>query len=152
MAKEPKISCEDIRLRLNGVYSGSDDNYYFWEESISSGSLWDIISGSDTYLRNLLGDGVMDTTDSNKSRLVKEAELLYSCFRTLVLLSGGVIVSGFSWKAGVSVDMGQMLPAYRNLIEGFKTEAQKIVKSLQDVYYKYDWATPTWSETAPAVM
>jgi len=152
MTGEPKISCEDVRLRLNGVYSGSDDTYWFFEEQIKSGSLWNIISGSDTYLRNLLGDSVMDDTDTNTVRQVKEAELLYSCFRTLVQLSGGVIVSGFDWSAGVRVSQGSMLPAYRNLINEFREAALLAVKNLQDVYYLYDWETPSWSKTAPAVM
>jgi len=154
MAKEPKISCEDVNIRLNGVHSGSGTtgSYYFWEETIASGSLWDICSGSSTYLRNLLGDSVMDNTDANTVRQVKEAELLYTCFKTLVQLSGGVIVSGFDWSAGVKVSQGAMLPAYRNLIGEFKLAAQNAVSVLQDTHYMVEWDTPSWKTTSPSVM
>jgi len=147
---EPKISAEDVRLRLNGTVTGS--TYTFWEQELSSGSLWDMCSGSSTYLRGLLGDGVMDATDAVKARRVKELELLYTCFRTLVLLSGGVIVEGFTWRAGVQVSSPYMLPAYQGLIEGFRVAAWDLFKSLQTFVLSEDADQPTYHKTSPSVM
>jgi hypothetical protein len=151
---EPKISCEDVRIQLNGVVSGSGSSaeYWFWNQSIPSGSLWQIISGSDTYIRFLVGDDVMDSSDSNTVREIKFAEIDYACFRTLVLLAGGVIVEGFNWTAGVTVSQPYMLPAYRSLIDEFKTTAQNHIRALQKLFIMKDFEMPSIGETAHSIM
>ncbi len=148
MAGEPKISAEDVRKRLNGVYSGSDTSYWFFENSISSGSLWDLCSGSSIYIRTLIGDSIMDSTSGNTSRQVKETELLYTCFQTLINLSGGVIVQGFTWDAGFKVSQPSMLPTYINLINEFKMVAQNNIRSLQTFVLSEDMDMPNIGNTA----
>ena len=148
----PKITCQDVMTRLNGTYTGSSDTFWFWEQSISSGSLLDIVSGSSSYLRGLLGNTVMDDTETVKARRIKELELLYTCFRTLVLLSGGVIVEGFTWDAGVRVSSPAMLPAYQNLIESFRVAAWDIFKTLQTFVLSEDADQPYYHKTSQSVM
>lgn len=149
----PKINCEEVRLQLNGVYSGSSDAYWFWENSIGSGSLWQIISGSDAYLRFLCGDTLWDSTDSNTSQTIKYAEINYVCFKTLVNLSGGVLTDGFNWSLGPTrVETPAMLPAYRGLIDGFKLTSENFIKALLPASLSYDHDQPQYSRTAPSVM
>ncbi len=150
MSYSPKNSTEDVRKRLNGTYSGSDTSYWFFENSISSGSLWDICSGSSIYVRAIIGDSIMDSASGNTSRQVKETELLYACFQTLINLSGGVIVQGFSWDAGIKVSQNFMLPSYVNLINEFKTVAQNNIRSLQTFVLSEDMDMPSISNTAPS--
>jgi len=152
LAGEPKINCEDVRKRLNGVYSGSDTAFWFWDNSVSSGSLWDLCSGSSIYIRNLIGDSIMDSETGNTSRLVKETELLYACFQTLVNLSGGVIVQGFSWDAGIRISQPHIMNAYINLINEFKTTAQNNIRVLQKFVIAEDADQPSVSSTAPSIM
>lgn len=153
MGKEPKISAESIRKQLNGTYSGSDDKFYFWNTSIQSGSLWDIISGSDVYLRFQLGDAKWDSTDGNTSRAVKYCEVNYACFKTLVQLSGGVIIDGTNWSTGpIRVDNQSMLPAYRGLIEQFRQSALDYIRSLSPMHLHYEWDGFRVDRTAASAM
>lgn len=153
VAGAPKISAEEVRVRLNGVYSGSTDQYWFWESSISSGSLWDIISGSDIYLRDMCGESVWDDTDPDTVNKVKRTELNYACFKTLVILSGGVIVDGFVWATGpIRMDPRYMFAGWRNLIEEFGLTAQNNLRSLQTFVLDYEWDEPSWGKTATSVM
>jgi hypothetical protein len=153
MAGAPKISCEDIRLHLNGTYTGSADSYYFWEQAISSGSLWSLISGSDVYLRNVCGESIWDSTGADTTNNVKYCELNYACFKALVALSGGVIVDGFNWATGpIRVDTNVMLPAWKNLIEEFKQSSMNFLKNIQTFSLHYETDAPVIGETATAVM
>lgn len=141
-----------MRKRLNGTYTGSADSYYFFGESITSGSLWDIISGSSTDSRFTLGDSIMDSTDSNQARMVKELEVTTSCFRTLVQLSGGIITSGFSWRAGIQVSSPHIAEGYRGLINEFASIAGTILMRLSPMSYSTESDVPAISTTAPPLM
>lgn len=153
MAGEPKISCEDVRKRLNGVYSSTTGSYYFQGEAITSGSLWDICSGSSIDCRYILGDSVMDNaSDSNHVREIKELELCTTCFRTLVQLSGGIITSGYSWKAGIEVSAPHMVEGWRGLINEFANIAGNILKRCQTFVFAEDSDVPPYSDTAISLM
>ena len=149
----PKVSCEDIRLHLSGVYSGSSNDYWFWEQNINSGSMWSIISGSDVYLRQLCGDSVWDNTSADSVNNVKYLELEYVCFKTLVQLSGGIIVSGFDWSTGpIRVSQSRTFDGWQSLINQFKESAMNRLKNVQTFVLSYDWSSPTWDRTSNSPM
>lgn len=151
--KSPKISCEDVRIQLGGVFSGSSNDYWFWENNIPSGSLWQTISGSDAYLRFLCGDTIWDNTDANTAQAIKYCEINYVCFKTLVTLAGGVIVQGFDWSLGpVRVSTPAMLQTYTNLINGFGAEAEKFIRTLLPIHYLYDAEMPSIGKTSSSAM
>ncbi len=152
MVREPKISCENVRVRLNGTYSGSDSTYWIQGQSIASGSLWDIISGSSTDLRFTLGDDIMDNTATNTVREIKELELVTSCFKTLVQLSGGIITGGFSWEAGIKVTAPHIVEGWTKLIDGFKLQAENILKRVQTFVIAEEADQPNYASTAPSFM
>lgn len=152
MTLTPKVTTEDLRLALNGVYSGSTGQYWFFDQSISSGSVLAQINIANYYLYGRLGKVKMDSTDEVISYHIKTCELEYSCMRVLVLLSGGVITEGFNWSAGVSVQQPQMLAAYKNLIEEFKNSALGHISEIQPIAVGAEWEVPDWKSTSPSVM
>ena len=154
VAGAPKIACSEVNTRLGGTYSGSDDVYWFWNTSISSGSLWDIVSGSDIYLRSLIGESTWDSTAADTANLVKRLELNHVCYTLLVQLSGGVITDGFSWSTGpIRVDAGSMIPGWQNIINGFKESTLRLYKILDPSFVlSYDWDAPVWDKTSSSPM
>jgi len=150
MVLTPKITTEDVRLTLNGTLTGS--TYYYWDQSISSGSVLAQINLANYYMYNMLGKTLMDDTTDITSSIIKTAQLEYSCFRLLVLLSGGVIIDGFNWEAGVKVENPKMLEAYKNLIEGFKSSYMLLINQIQPMVFTDDWDVPVWKDTATSPM
>ncbi len=148
----PHVTCEDIRLALNGTYSGSDGNYYFWNVPLSSGSILAQINLSNYFLFGVLGDSVMNSTDDITSYHVRTCELDYSAMRVLVLLSGDVISDGFEFTAGVAVRQPHLMNIYRNLISEFKSSAQMHLKILQPLFVSEDSDVPVYKDTAPSVF
>lgn len=148
----PKITTEDIRLALNGTYSGSDGKYYFWGQGIASGSVLAQINIANYFLNGVLGSTLMDATDDVTFYHVKTCELDYSCMRLLTLLSGDVIVDGFNWTAGVTVQQPALLPTYRMLIEQFKQAAQLHLKAIQPIQVHADSDQPSYGDTAPSMF
>ena len=162
MTLTPKITTEDIRLTLNGVYSGSVTNpsgesgsYYFFGKQVSSGSLLAQINIANYYLYSLLGRTVMDTTvasDEITFYQVKTAELNYACFRTMVTLSGGIITDGFSWRAGIEVTASHITEGYNSLINGFRDSALQYIKILQPMVFSGTSDSLDISETCTSLM
>ncbi len=148
----PKISCFDVNKRLNGTYATGSDTYTFVGQTISSGSLWDICSGSSIDNRFILGDSVIDSTDANTVREIKELELATVCFRTLVQLSGGIVTSGFSWDAGISVSNPHIVESYRILISEFGNIAGNILKRCQTFVLSAESDVPSYNQTANSLM
>ena len=148
----PKVTTEDLRLALNGTYSGSSSSYFFWGQEISSGSMLAQINLSNYYLYGVLGLTKMDDTTDRTYYHVRTCELDYSCMRVLIVLSGGVLVDGFSWSAGVSVQQPHMLNTYRNLIEQFKASAQLHLRSIQDIAVSEEADQPNYGSTATSIM
>jgi len=146
-----KVTAEDVRSYLNGVSSGSG-YFTFWDQTISSGSVNENITAANNYLYDILGTSTMDSTVEITANHVETCELLYSCMRVLVLLSGGVIVEGFNWSAGISVQQPAMLPTFKNLIQEFKFVAENHLRALQEIAVTEESDIPTWSKTSPSVM
>ena len=145
-----KITAEDVRSYLNGTVTGS--TFYFWDQTLSSGSLNEQIIASNNYLYDILGTTVMDSTVEITLNHVKTCELLYSCMRVLVLLSGGVIVEGFNWSAGVSIQQPAMLPTFKNLIQELKIAAENHLRAIQPIAVHEFSVIPQFSKTSPSVM
>lgn len=152
MTITPKVTCEDLRLALNGVYSGSTGEYWFWDQSVASGSVLAQINIANYYLTGILGSTKMAATDEVTMYHIKTAELDYACFRLLVVLSGGVITEGFNWTAGLTVQQPAMLPTYKHLIEQFKESALGHLDKLQPIAIHGEWNVPDWDTTSPSVM
>lgn len=150
MTLTPKVTCEDVRLSLNGTVTGS--TYYFWDSAIESGSVLAQINISNYWMYGLLGKTIMDSNDEVTKYHVKTCQLDHSCLRLLILLSGGVVTDGFDWSAGPSVKQNQMLPAYKNLIQQFKESTQLHLHALQPCAISGEWSVPSWSGTAPSTM
>ena len=150
MTITPKIFPEDVRSYLNGTVTGS--TYYFFDQTLSSGSVNEQITAANNYLYDILGTSVMDSTVEITSGSVIKCELLYSCMRTLVLLSGGVITEGFNWSMGASIQQPSMLGAYKNLIQEFKTAAENHLRSLQPIAVHEYSDIPSTGKTSPSVM
>ena len=146
-----KVTAEDVRSYLNGVASGST-HYTFWDQTISSGSITENITAANNYLYDILGVSVMDSTVEITSNHVKTCELLYSCMRVLVLLSGGVIVEGFNWSVGISIQQPAMLPTYKGLILEFKEAAQTHLRAIQPLAVHEFSDIPSTGKTSPSVM
>ena len=150
MVLTPKITTEDVRLTLNGTLTGS--TYYFWDQSFSSGSVLAQINLANYYMYNMLGKSTMDSTDEVTSYIVKTAQLEYSCFRLLVVLSGGVIIDGFNWEAGVKVENPKMLEAYKNLTDGFKSSYILLISQIQPIAIIEETEMPIWHYTTRSIM
>ena len=148
----PKVTTEDIRLTLNGQWSGSEDNYYFWNQSVSSGSVLAQINLANYFLYGILGASLMNTTDEVAAYHVKTCELDYSCMRLLTVLSGDVIVDGFNWTAGITVQQPALLPTFRMLIEEFKASAILHLRALQPIAVSSEGPTTTYRGTAPSMF
>lgn len=151
MSLLPKVTCEDIRVALNGTVTGS--TYYFWEQSISSGSLLAQLNLANYYLYGILGETMMDTSDTVLSFHIRTCELDYACMRVLTNLSGGVITDGFSWATGpIRVTTSPMLQTYTNLINQFKESAQLHLKAIQPMHFFEEADVPVTGKTATSVM
>jgi len=98
----------------------------------------------------ILGETVMTTTDEITSYHVRTCLLDYSCMRTLILLSGDVIVDGFNWSAGVSVQQPHILNTYRLLIQSFRESAQLHLRAIQPIQVSMDSDTTAYKDTAPS--
>ncbi len=153
MVLTPIVTTEDIRLALNGTVTGS--TYYFWEQSISSGSVLAQINLSNYEMYGLLGKTVMETTansDETKYYHLRAGQLNMSCFRTLVVLSGGIITDGFTWKAGIEVSTPHIVEGYRGLISQFSESAKYHIQLLQDIAVTAESDVPPFGTTAPSMM
>lgn len=150
----PAIGCEDVRLALNGIFSGSDNppNYYFFDQAISSGSVMDHINLANIWLWATVGQQIMQATDTVTMAQIYAASVDYSCMRLLVVMSGDIIVDGFDIQAGVQVKQPHLYNAYRNLIEQFKSSAQLHLKALMPSEIHADSDIPVYQDTAPSVM
>ena len=146
-----KVTAEDVRSYLNGVTSGSG-YFTFWDQTVSSGSINEQITAANNYLYDILGISVMDSTTEITSNHVKTCELLYSCMRVLVLMSGAVITEGFNWAAGISVQQPAMLPTFKNLIQEFKLAAENHLRALQPLAVHEFSDIPSTGKTSPSVM
>ena len=151
MTISTKVTAEDVRSYLNGVTSGSG-YFTFWDQTISSGSINENITAANNYLYDILGTTVMDSTVEITANHVKTCELLYSCMRVLVLLSGGVITEGFNWAMGASIQQPSMLGTYRNLILEFKEAAQNHLRAIQPLAVHEFSDIPSTGKTSPSVM
>ena len=150
MSLIPKVTTEDVRLALNGVYSGS--NYVFWGQSIPSGSILAQINMANIFLYGALGYEVMDSTDLIMSYQVNACELDYAIARVITLLSGDVIVDGFTWTAGITVQQPLLLATYRNLQSAFLSAAQMQFRTLQKIQVSAEGPGITYRTTAPSVF
>jgi hypothetical protein len=148
----PKVTTEDIRLTLNGTYNASSGSYTFWEQTISSGSVLAQINLANYWLYGTLGKDIMDSTDEIISFRVNSCELMYSCMRTVVILSGGVITDGFNWNAGIGVQQPNMLATYKNLINEFKEMAMNHFINLQPIGLTDESNALDIGSTPPSVM
>lgn len=147
----PKVTCEDIRLILNGVFSGSTNNYWFWGQEITSGSVLAQINAANYFLMGILGETDMNYPINDVLGYhIKTAELDYSCMRLLVLLSGDVIVDGFNFTAGLTVQQPLLLATFRNLISEFKESAQNHLRAIQKIAVTAETDQPTYRDTAPS--
>lgn len=152
MSLIPKVTTEDIRLALNGNYNSDSELYTFWEQTIDSGSVLAQINLANYYLYGALGTEVMDSTDINIMFHVNSCELAYSCMRTIIVLSGGVITDGFNWTAGINIQQPHMLLAWKNLIASFKDIAELHFRILQPVGFLMDADPLDLGDTTPSVM
>lgn len=153
MTLTPVVTCEDVRLSLNGVYSGSEGKYYFWGQAVVSGSVLAQINLANYWLYGILGSTKMAASDDVTSYHIKTCELEYSCMRLLVLLSGGVIISGFDWSVGaVSVKPSKMQTTYTQMINGFRDSAMAHLNALQPVAVMAEYEVPDWDTTSTSVM
>jgi hypothetical protein len=146
----PVVTCEDVRLSLNGTYSGSDNTYTFWGQSLTSGSVLAQINLANYYLFGILGSTIMQSTDAIVSNHVRTCELDYSCMRVITLLSGDVIVEGFNWTAGITVQQPHLLGIFRNLISMYKEAAQLELRAIQPIQVSAEGPTTVWSDTTPS--
>lgn len=144
----PHITTEDIRLSLNGTVTGS--TYYFFGQSITSGSVLAQINLANYYLFGVLGDSVMNSSNEITDYHVRTCLLDYSCMRLLTLLSGDVITEGFNFSAGITVQQPALLPTYRMLIEQFKQSAQLHLRAIQPLHVASETDQPTYRDTAPS--
>ena len=150
MTLTPKITTEDIRLALNGTQTGS--TYYFWDQEILSESVLAQINLANYYMYNLLGKEIMNSTDEITSNSVKTSQLYYSCFRLLGVMSGGVIIDGVSWQAGIRVESSQMSNSYEQMINSYKDSAMQYFHNLQPIAFTGDWEVPNWKGTSCSFM
>ena len=145
-----KVTAEDVRSYLNGTVTGS--TFYFWDQSVSSGSINEQVTAANNYLYDILGISVMDSTVEITANHVKTCELLYSCMRVLVLLSGAVITEGFNWSMGASIQQPSMLGTYKNLIAEFKVAAENHLRAIQPIAVHEFSDIPSVGKTQPSVM
>ena len=155
MVLTPVITTEDVRLALNGTYSGSDGNYYFWSKAITSGSVLAQVNLASYTMFGMLGKSVMESTEASNPELyyhLRVAQLDISCFRVLVTLSGNVITDGVSWSAGVQYSAPHMMESYRYLIETYAENALYHLKFLQPMSYMTETTIPGFRDTQPSMM
>ena len=153
MSLTPKVTVEDVRLALNGTYSGSGNYVTFWGQTVSSGSVLAQINLANIFLYGSLGTSVMDSTDTITSYHVRACELDYSIMRTLCLLSGDVIVDGFNFTmGGVTIQQPLVLATYRNLILEFKESAISHFRAIQPIAVSAETDQPSYRETTPSIF
>ncbi len=152
----PLVTTEDINLSLNGRYSGSTDDpsgvnsYYFWNVRLSSGSVLAQINLASYYLTGILGETKMAASDNATYYHLRTAELDYASMRVLTLLSGDVIVDGYSITAGITIQNPLLLATFRNLIQEFKEASQLHLRILQPIAVSMNSDIPTYRDTAPS--
>ena len=147
----PLVTCEDVRLALNGTYDNTG-SYTFWESIISSGSVLAQINLSNYYLYGILGISTMTSTDQVTQFHVMACELSYSAMRVLVLLSGGVITDGFNFSAGISLQQPNVLLSWKNLIMSFKDMAELHLKAIMPMGVMQDADALCINKTSPSMM
>ena len=150
MTLTSKITCDNIRGKLNGTVTGS--TYWFWDQTYTSGSLQQQVDDSTNYLYNILGRTLMEDTTEITDAIITTAQLAYASFLTIVSLSGGVVTEGFNWEAGVKVENPKMLEAYKNLIEGFKSSYMLLISQIQPLSFTDETDQPTYHDTATSLM
>ena len=150
MTISPKITPEDVRLTLGGTVTGS--TYYFFDQTLASGSILQQILMANNFLYGVLGISVMDSTDEITSNHVNTCELAYSVMRVLVVLSGGVITEGFNWSMGASIQQPSMLGTYKNLIAEFKIASENHLRAIQPLAVSAESDIPSVGKTATSVM
>lgn len=148
----PHITTEDLRLALNGIYSGSTNEYWYWGQNISSGSVLAQINLANYFMFGVLGDSLMNSSNEITSYHVRTCLLDYSCMRLLTLLSGDIITDGFNFTAGVTVQQPALLPTFRMLIEQFKESAKLHLRIVQPIQVSMDSDQPVYRDTAPSMF
>jgi hypothetical protein len=159
MTITPLVTCEDIRLSLNGTFSGSGDgnsgSYWFWGKEISSGSVLSQIKLANYTLYGILGKTTMETTSASDETIyyhLQTAELDYSIFRVLCNLSGNVIIDGFGFSAGIEVNPSHLVEGYENLIRDYRDAAMYHVNLIQPVLWIDETTQPDYDSTSVAMM
>jgi len=157
MTITPKVTCEDIRLALHGIFSGSgvdasgEDSYYFWDQRIHSGSILAQINLANYSLTGILGTSKMDDPDEVTFYHVRTALLDLACMRVITLLSGDVIVDGFNVTVGpTTIQQPSLLSTYRMLIQEFKEQALMHIRHIQPIAVVGEFEQPDYRETAPS--
>ena len=150
MSFNPVITTEDVRLALNGTYSAVTQEYTFWGQNLSSGSVLAQVNMANIYLHNILGDSTINSTDTSTMYHVRACELDYSAMRVITLLSGDVIVDGFNWAAGVSVQQPNLLATFRMLVAEFKESAQLHLRAVQPLFVTAESDSGGYRDTAPS--
>ena len=150
MTLTSKITCDDIRKKLNGTVTGS--TYTFWDQDYTSGSLQSQVDDSTNYLYNVLGRTLMEDTTEITDAIITTAQLAYASFLTIVSLSGGVVTEGFNWEAGVKVENPKMLEAYKNIADAFKESYNRIIAQIQPMVFSDETDQPTYHDTATSPM
>ncbi len=144
------VTCEDVRLALNGTTGSSATTYQFWSQEISSGSVLAQINLSHIFINGLLGTTKMASTDDTTFYHLRATELDYAAMRVLVLLSGDVITDGFSITAGITIQNPLLLATYRQLVADFKEQAQLHLRLIQPLAVSADSDIPSVRDTAPS--
>jgi hypothetical protein len=155
MSLVPKVTCEDIRLALNGIFSGSaedvsgQNSYYFWDQRVTSGSVLAQINLANYYLIGVLGEAKINETTPVAYYHVRTALLDLSCMRVITLLSGDVIVDGFNVTLGpTTIQQPSLLSTYRMLIEQFKEQVRLHIRAIQPIAVSAESDEPIYRETA----
>lgn len=104
------------------------------------------------FLYGALGYSTMDSGDTIKANQVRACELDYACARVITLLSGDVIVDGFSFTSGLSVSQPLLLATYRNLQSAFLNSAQTTFRTLQTIAVRVDADVTQYRDTAPSIF
>ena len=140
----------DIINWLNGTLSGS--TCYFFELTISSGSVQTHLEFGELFLRNSLGDSTWYSTTTQVSGSVQQLIRNYLSFRVLAVLSGDVITEGFKYRSGQPIERPQLLPVIKNIKEGYEQAAIIDLMRLQPMILVSSQDQPSYRNTAPSFM
>jgi hypothetical protein len=140
----------DIINWLNGTLSGS--TCYFFEMTISSGSVQAHLDFGELFLRNSLGDSIWYSTTEQVSGSIQQLIRNYLSFRILAVLSGNVITDGFKYRSGQPIERPQLLPIIKNMMEAYETQAIIDLMRLQPSALVVDQDQPSYRNTAPSFM